>query len=78
MQRLPEYFQQDGAPSHYATAVREWLSDNFDHWIGRRGDVEWAPWCLDLTPLDILFWGHLKKKFIVKRLEMSIIRENTF
>ena len=35
---LPIWFQQDGAPSHYATAVRNWLNDLIqDHWIGCRG-----------------------------------------
>ena len=59
---LPDYFQQDGAPAHYATVVREWLSENFNHWIGRRGDVEWAPRSPDLTPMDFFFWGVLKQK----------------
>ncbi|KAG1650302.1 Solute carrier organic anion transporter family member 3A1 [Nymphon striatum] len=32
---LPEWFQQDGAPAHFATVVRDWLNDNFSNWIGR-------------------------------------------
>ena len=29
------HFQQDGAPAHYATRVREWLDNNFTgRWIG--------------------------------------------
>ena len=35
------YFQQGGAPPHYATIVRNWLDDNFpNRWIGRRGPVQ--------------------------------------
>ena len=29
------YFQQDGAPAHYAVSVRKWLDEHFpDRWIG--------------------------------------------
>jgi hypothetical protein len=37
-----EWFQQDGAPPHYTRVVRDWLDDNFQNWIGRRGRVEWV------------------------------------
>lgn len=55
------WFQQDGAPPHYARDVREYL-DNvfFRRWIGRRGTIEWPPRSPDLTPLDYFLWGHLK------------------
>ena len=36
------YFQQDGAPVHYANTVRAWLNEKFpDRWIGRGGPIEW-------------------------------------
>jgi hypothetical protein len=55
------WFQQDGAPPHYATLVRDWLDENFeDRWIGRRGAIEWPPRSPDLTPLDFYLWGALK------------------
>ena len=57
----PLWFMQDGAPPHYATIVRNWLTGNFENWIGRRGTVEWAPRSPDLTPMDFYFWGHLKQ-----------------
>jgi len=57
---LSEWFQQDGAPAHFATVVRDWLNDNFSNWIGRRGHVEWSP--SYLSPLDLFFWGMLKEK----------------
>ena len=57
------YFQQDGAPAHYAVSVRKWLDEHFrGRWIGRRGVVEWPARSLDLTPLDFFFWGVLKNK----------------
>ena len=59
---LPEWFQQDGAPAHFATNVRYWLNYNFPNWIGRRGHVEWSPRSPDLSPLDFFFWGMLKEK----------------
>lgn len=56
-------FQQDGAPPHYALAVRAYLDDEFpDRWIGRRGSIEWPPRSPDLSPLDFFLWGHLKSK----------------
>jgi len=55
------YFQHDGAPSHYALAVREWLEYHFpEKWIGRRGTIEWPARSPDLTSLDFFLWGHLK------------------
>lgn len=56
-------FQQDGAPPHFAVAVRQYLNERFPrHWIGRRGFIEWPPRSPDLSPLDYFLWGHLKSK----------------
>lgn len=56
-------FQQDGAPPHYAIAVRNYLNENYPgRWIGRRGSVEWPARSPDLSPLDFFLWGHLKSK----------------
>lgn len=55
------YFQQDGAPPHFARNVRDWLRGTFpDHVIGRQGDIEWPPRSCDLTPPDFFLWGYLK------------------
>ena len=57
------YFQQDGAPAHYAVSVRKWLDEQFpDRWIDRRGFVEWPARSPDLTPLDFFLWGILKNQ----------------
>lgn len=45
----------------YGICARLGLDRQFpDHWIGRRGTVEWPPRSPDLTPLDLWLWGHLK------------------
>jgi len=50
---LPIWFQHDGAPPPYATAVRNWLNDHSqDHWIGRRGAVDWPATSPDLNPCN--------------------------
>lgn len=64
-------FQQDGAPPHTTLAVRRFLSDTYENWIGNMGrrhveDVEdgpipWPARSPDLTPMDFFFWGHIKE-----------------
>uniref|UniRef100_V5GPD3 Transposable element Tc3 transposase n=1 Tax=Anoplophora glabripennis TaxID=217634 RepID=V5GPD3_ANOGL len=62
------WFQQDGAPPHYASAVRRYLDDVFPHrWIGRRGPKEWPARSPDLTPLDFFLWGYVKSKIYVNK-----------
>lgn len=57
------YFQQDGAPAHYARLVRQYLDIVFpNRWIGRLGPRAWPPRSPDLTPLDFFLWGFLKDK----------------
>lgn len=54
-------YQHDGAPAHYALAVRQFLNENFDAWIGRGVDafIPWPARSPDLTPLDFFLWGHV-------------------
>lgn len=55
------WYQQDGAPPHYAANVRRYLDNTFQgRWIGRRGAIEWPPRSPDLTPLDFFLWGYIK------------------
>lgn len=53
-------FHQDGAPSHFSGAVKNWLGENFGEWIGRGGGLGWPPRSPDLTPLDFFLWGYIK------------------
>jgi transposase len=60
-QRSSVFFQQDGAPPHFATIVRNYLHEQFPgRWIGRLGPIEWPPRSPDLNPLDFFLWGPLK------------------
>jgi hypothetical protein len=55
------YFQQDGAPPHYANTVKAFLDQRFPgKWFGRRGPIAWPPRSPDLTPSDFFLWGYIK------------------
>lgn len=55
------WFQQDGAPAHFAPEVRNYLNATFpNQWIGRGGPVPWPARSPDLSCLDFFLWGHLK------------------
>ena len=59
--KVKTWFQQDGAPPHFARQVREKLDSAVSgRWIGRRGAVEWPPRSPDLSPLDYSVWGIVK------------------
>lgn len=66
-------FQQDGAPPHYLTDVRDCLNMRFPgRWIGRGGPTTWPPRSPDLTPLDFFLWGFLKDKVYVTPLPANL------
>lgn len=66
--RLRMWFQQDGAPPHYANSVRNFLNGSFrNRWIGRTGPVEWPPRSPDLTSPDFFLWGYIKNLIFQKR-----------
>lgn len=63
------WFQQDGAPPHYARHVREYLNNIFpNRWIGRRGFLEWPARSPDLTPLDFFCGDTSSQKFTLTDL----------
>ncbi|PNF34292.1 hypothetical protein B7P43_G16385 [Cryptotermes secundus] len=50
------WWQQDGAPPHFANIVRAFLHQVFpQRWIGGRGPVEWPARSPDITPPDFSF-----------------------
>lgn len=54
-------FMQDGAPPHYAAAVRNFLNQEYPNaWIGRGGPIAWPPRSPDLNACDYFLWGHMK------------------
>ena len=71
-------FQQDGAPPHWKTEVRDYLDSTLPHrWIGRASDsnlvfARWPPRSPDLTPCDFFLWGYVKDKVYVPPLPESL------
>lgn len=62
------WFQQDGAPAHYAQQVRAELDNIYgNRWIGRGGPVQWPPRSPDLTKLDFFLWGYVKNLVFEER-----------
>ncbi|XP_076669374.1 uncharacterized protein LOC143369387 [Andrena cerasifolii] len=62
VERRNLWFQQDGAPAHYANIVTRWLNETFpNRWIGRNGAVAWPPRSPDLSACDFFLWGHIKQ-----------------
>jgi len=50
------YFQHDGAPAHFAVAVRQLLDARYpNRWIGRGGPFAWPPRSPDIMLLDYYF-----------------------
>ncbi|KAJ4433709.1 hypothetical protein ANN_16020 [Periplaneta americana] len=63
------FFQQDGAPPHWALEVRRTLDNTFPaRWIGRGGPIAWPPRSPDLTPLYFFLWGFVKDKVYRTRM----------
>ena len=61
LQRKRLYFQHDGAASHYAIIVGEWIDKKFPgRWIGRRWSFDCPARSSDLTPCDFSLWAYLK------------------
>ena len=60
------WFQQDGAPAHFALDVRAYLNDIFpDRWIGHGSvnspaPMSWIPRSSDLSACDNSLWGYVK------------------
>ncbi|GBM50384.1 hypothetical protein AVEN_97208-1 [Araneus ventricosus] len=55
-------FQQDGAPLHWGSLVRDFLDETFpDRWIGRDGPTPWPPLSPDITPLDFFSFGAISR-----------------
>lgn len=85
MQNFPNFaslvFQQDGAPPHFALAVRQLLDQTFPgRWMGRGSarqpaPIAWPPRLPDLTPLDFSVWGYLKQRIFTRDWRPSTLEE---
>ncbi|KAL4467937.1 hypothetical protein ABPG72_022851 [Tetrahymena utriculariae] len=73
------YFQQDGASSHTASKIQNYLKQQFgEKFIEKEF---WPPRSPDLNPCDFYLWGHLKSKVYtpspsnIDELKQNIERE---
>lgn len=68
-------FQQDRAPAHYETNVRDWLTATFETWIGRGGRIHWPARSPDFNPLDFFVWGYVKHRvYLTQPTNMDNLR----
>ena len=71
-QMTTSWFQQDGAPPHWALAVRKELTSHFgSRWIGRGGPLTWPARSPDLAPPDFFYWGFIKNKVYKRQKRAS-------
>lgn len=78
MQRQVCVFMQDGAPPHWWTSVRKWLSDTFPgRWMGRGSpSMPWPPRSPDLTICDFFVWGFIKSQVYTGRIStLDILKQ---
>jgi hypothetical protein len=55
--------QQDVAPPHWGSDVRQFLGATFlNRWIGKDGLTPWPPKSPDITSLHFFLWGYVKDK----------------
>jgi hypothetical protein len=76
------FFQQDGAPLHYANVVKDYLNEAFGpRWIDRGVTKENASWPArspDLTPCDFFLWGVIKDNVYKKEARNPMQLQQNF
>lgn len=66
------WFQQDGAPPHWAREVRNQLDVIFpQRWIGRGGPINMPPRSPDLTVMDYFVCGWIKDDVYKHRIDTA-------
>jgi hypothetical protein len=74
------WYLHDGAPTHSARGVKNWLDANLENrWIGRNGPVLWPARSPDLNPCDF-FYGVILNQIVyetpVNTVEELTVRVN--
>ena len=68
------WWQQDGATSHTANVVLDFVKEKFrGRVISRRSEIGWPPYSPDLNPLDYFLWGYVESQ--VRRVKPATIDE---
>ena len=58
-----KFYQQHGAPPHFAIVVRQLLDNQLNNrWIGRGGSIQWPPRSPDLSVCDFWLWGYIRNE----------------
>ena len=71
---LKGIYQHNGAPTHKAINVINWLNKNYNRqWIDFKGPTEWHPTYPGLTPLDFFLWDRLRTQFTILNHLMLLI-----
>jgi hypothetical protein len=66
-------FQQDGAPTHFYSEVKDFLNRKFpEKYIGGRVPITWPPRSPDLTRLEFFFCGYIKDAVYVPPLATTL------
>ncbi|GFT62607.1 RNA-dependent RNA polymerase 1 [Nephila pilipes] len=74
---LDYIFQQDGAPTHWGTAVRTFLNQHLQkRWVAQSGDADdvfcsWLQRSPNLTPCNFYIWGYVKDRVSVLSLQIA-------
>ena len=64
------FYQQDGAPPHFARQCLDFVLETFSNRvISRRTETPWPAWSPDLSPLDYRLWGELQAIVLEKSPE---------
>ena len=74
---LDKILQQDGAPVHFWTPVREWLNKIFATWIGCGGPLIWPPRSPDLT-CDNGLWSYLKENLSIIQMDSVELKRERY
>lgn len=67
------WYQHDGCPAHNALIIRNLLNDAFpESWIGRGGEIPWAPRSPDFSINDFFLWPYLSSKIYSDRPHQNL------
>ena len=70
-----KFYQQNGAPPHFAAIVRDSLNCQLNNrWIGRGGPIQWPPRSPDLSVPDFWLWGQIRDNLYKANVDKATIK----